>query len=120
MLTINELIETLDLHPVSPPHDLQEMVETAFVSDLLSNVMATCPGNCLWVTAQCHANVIGVASLLDMQAVLLAGGAAPSPQVLAKAKEVGVTVLMSQEDVFSITGKLYQLGIRGRRRGECE
>lgn len=120
MLTINDIIETLNLEPVSPPFDQSQMIETVFVSDLLSNVMASCPGNCLWVTVQCHANVIGVASLLDIQAVLLAGGSQPSPQVLAKAREVGVPLLLSNYDAFELAGKLYSLGLRGRRRGQCE
>lgn len=120
MLTMNEIIEALDLEPVSPPADSSAEIDTVFVSDLLSNVMASCPGNCLWVTVQCHANVIGVASLLDMQAVLLAGGSHPSPQVLAKAKEVGVPLLLSHDDAFELAGKLYKLGLRGRRRGQCK
>ncbi len=120
MLTINAIIAALSLESVSPPTNPDEVIDTVFVSDLLSNVMASCPGNCLWVTVQCHQNVIGVASLLDMQAVLLAGGSRPSPQVLAKAKEVGVTVLVSQDDAFELAGKLYSLGLRGKRRGQCQ
>lgn len=119
MPTINEIIQALDLQSVSPPLDHVTKIDTVFVSDLLSNVMASCPGNCLWVTVQCHANVIGVASLLDMQAVILAGGSQPSPQVLAKAREVGVPLLISQDDAFELAGKLYNLGLRGRRRGQC-
>lgn len=118
MLTINEIIEALDLEPVSPPPNNDQRIDTVFVSDLLSNVMASCPGNCLWVTVQCHQNVIGVASLLDMQAVLLAGGSQPSPQVLNKAREVGVPLLLSRDDAFELAGKLYNLGLRGKRRGE--
>ena len=120
MLTINAIIAALSLESVSPPTNPDEVIDTVFVSDLLSNVMASCPGNCLWVTVQCHQNVIGVASLLDMQAVLLAGGSRPSPQVLAKAREVGVTVLVSQDDAFELAGKLYSLGLRGKRRGQCQ
>ncbi len=120
MLTITEVIEALDLEPANPPCDKDERIDTVFVSDLLSNVMACCPGNCLWVTVQCHANVIGIACLLDMQAVLVAGGAQPSPQVLSKAKEVGLPLLLSRADTFELAGKLYSLGLRSQRRGQDE
>lgn len=118
MIKLGDLINELNLETVSPPRDPDIFITTAAVSDLLSNVMAACPGNCLWVTVQAHANVIGVASLLDMQAVLLAGGARPEPPVLAKAREVGVPVLLSRDSSFDLCGKLYNLGVRGRLKGE--
>ena len=113
MVKLSAVIDALELKVMSPPKDLDIMIETACVSDLLSHVMATCPGNSLWITAQGHSNVIGVASLLDMQAVLLAGGSLPDENVVSKATEAGVALLWSKHNAFDICGKLYNLGIRG-------
>jgi hypothetical protein len=113
-MKIAELIEKLDLEVVCPPHDPDITVRSACVSDLLSNVMATCPGSCIWITAQGHTNVIGVASLLDMQAVILAGCAMPDESVQCKARDTGVTLLRSADNAFDLCGKLYDLGIRGK------
>ena len=117
MISLSEMITHLELEVISPPFDSQIEVRQACVSDLLSNIMATCPGSCLWITVQSHANVVGVAALLDMQAVILAGGNRPDPAVVAKAKEVGVTILASQESSFAICGKLYALGLSGMLKG---
>ncbi|HSL93588.1 MAG TPA: serine kinase [Bacillota bacterium] len=113
-MNIAELIEKLNLEVVCPPGDADITVHSACVSDLLSNVMATCPGNSLWITAQGHTNVIGVASLLDMQAVILAGCATPDENVQCRARDTGVTLLRSPDNAFDLCGKLYALGIRGR------
>ncbi len=63
-------------------------------------------------------NVVGVASLLDVQAVVLVGGAVPDQAVLKKAREVGVTLLATHDSAFNLCGRLYSLGIRGVRRHE--
>ncbi len=112
------IIDALELTVLTPPKSPPILVEYACASDLLSNVMATCPGHCLWITVQCHLNVIGVASLLDVQAVVLVGGALPDQSVLKKAREVGVTLLATGDSAFNLCGRLYNLGIRGVRRHE--
>jgi hypothetical protein len=118
MIKLRDVIRELDLETITPPADLEVNTRYACASDLLSNVMATCPGNCLWITVQCHANVIGVASLLDMQAIILAGGNRPDKKVVEKAAEVGVAILASRESSFDICGRLHTLGLRGMLKGE--
>ncbi|MBT9134113.1 MAG: hypothetical protein DDT37_00651 [Firmicutes bacterium] len=115
---LDEIIKSLGLTVLTPLKSPPLEVEYACASDLLSNVMATCPGHCLWITVQCHMNVVGVASLLDVQAVVLVGGAVPDQAVLKKAREVGVTLLATHDSAFNLCGRLYSLGIRGVRRHE--
>ncbi|MBS3937853.1 MAG: hypothetical protein KGZ50_04690 [Peptococcaceae bacterium] len=118
MPRLEEIIQHLELAILTPLKTGMTEIREACVSDLLSNVMATCPGHCLWITVQCHANVVGVASLLDVQAVILVGGPKPDQAVLRKATEVGVTLLESRDSAFNLCGKLYNLGVRGVLRGQ--
>ena len=118
MPDLETIISALDLTVLTPMKSPPVAVEYACASDLLSNVMATCPGHCLWITVQCHINVVGVASLLDVQAVILVGGGVPELSVLKKAREVGVTLLATNDSAFNLCGKLYNLGVRGVRRHE--
>lgn len=113
MFKITEIIHALSLTPLTTVKSPEVTVKYAYVSDLLSNVMASCPGNCLWITVQCHMNVIGVASLLDVQAVVFSCDVKPTALVLRKAEEVGVTVLQSQDNAFDLCGRLYDLGLKG-------
>ncbi|KAF0195102.1 MAG: hypothetical protein FD169_1557 [Bacillota bacterium] len=113
MTKLTEIISALNLTPLTSVKSPDTTVKYAYVSDLLSNVMASCPGNCLWITVQCHINVIGVASLLDVQAVVFSGDVKLTAQVLSKAEEVGVTVLQSSDNAFDLCGRLYDLGLKG-------
>jgi len=114
VVKLEDIVTLLDLEVISPPLDPQVVISQACVSDLLSFIMASCPGNCLWVTAQSHANVVGVAQLLDMQAVILAEGNRPDTSFIAKAKEAGIPVFISKEGSFAICGKLYGMGLAGK------
>lgn len=116
MVTPSTLINTLNLKALTTIHNPELSIEGVYISDLLSNVMATCPGSCLWVTMQCHVNVIGVASLLDIQIVLLSSDAKVDPVALRRAEEMEVTVLQSHESAFVLCGQLFNLGLRGALR----
>jgi len=91
---------------------LAAQVTGGYVSDLLSNVMAfAAPGN-VWVTMQGHQNIVAVASLAGLAAVIVAGGVAPEPETVAKAKAEGVVLLTTDLPAFSVVGQLYQSGVR--------
>ena len=83
-----------------------------YASDLLSCVMAQAPRQGLWVTLQAHSNVVAVAALLDLAAVILTEGAQPDPETLAKANAEGVTLLSTSRSTFQVVGRLWELGVR--------
>lgn len=118
MAKLIDIVNELNLTVLTTIKHPDAEVRHAFISDLLSNVMATCPGNCLWLTVQCHMNVIGVASLLDVQAVLLSGNATPDYVVLRKAEDVGVTILQSPANAFDLCAQLANLGLKGILRSQ--
>jgi hypothetical protein len=66
----------------------------------------------LWVTLQAHANVVAVAALLELSAVILTEGAQPDAATLAKANTEGVTLLGTPLTTFEVVGRLWELGIR--------
>jgi len=52
MPDLETIISSLELTRLALPKPPPIEVGYACVSDLLSNVMATCPGHCLWITVQ--------------------------------------------------------------------
>ncbi len=74
--------------------------------------MANASRQGLWVTLQAHSNIVAVAALLDLAAVIITEGAAPDAATLAKAKEEGVTLLSTPRSTFFISGKLWEMGLR--------
>ena len=69
-MIVQELVEALELRVISPG-DTQREVRGGYASDLLSCVMARAKVGIVWLTLQAHPNVVAVASLLDLAAVIL-------------------------------------------------
>jgi predicted transcriptional regulator len=111
-VTVGELVAALELR-ILAGGDLRRKVTGGYASDLLSCVMAKAKEGNVWVTLQAHQNVIAVASLLSLAAVIITEGIEPDHDTLTRAQEQGVVVLSSSNTTFLVSGQLYQAGIRG-------
>lgn len=113
-MTVNELVDRLPLTVVAGRGGLDKAVAAGYVSDLLSNVMGFATAGSVWVTMQGHQNIVAVASLANLAAVIIAGGASPEAEALEKADAEGVVILTTTLPTFELVGQLYGLGIPGR------
>jgi len=84
-------------------------VEDGYVSDLLSDVLAHAQPKQLWITHQRHLNVVAVAKLRELSGVVFARGIRPGPEVIQKAREEGLNLLVSSADAFETAGRLHRL-----------
>jgi len=107
-VTVAEVSEHLSLE-VLAEGDLNAPVRSGYCSDLLSDVLAHAGGGDVWITHQRHMNVVAVAKLREVAAVVIVHGASPNEQVVERARSEGVSLLMSDENAFQVAGKLYQL-----------
>lgn len=87
-------------------------VSSGYASDLLSDVLARAKNGALWVTNHKHANIIGVAVMLNLAGVVIAGGVEPDPGTVEKAKEEKVSLLTTEMTLYEAVGKMYELGIK--------
>lgn len=115
-MTVQEIVEQLNLGIVTSA-DLDSEITGGYASDLLSCVMASAKRGNVWVTLQAHQNVVAVASLLELSAVIITEGVVPDPETARKAQEEGVTVLTTCKDTFTIAGELTARHIRGAAAG---
>jgi hypothetical protein len=112
-MTLNEVIEKLDLKLLTESKDFETIEPTSgYASDLLSCVMAGAKSKGLWITLQAHVNIVAVAALLDLSAVIITEGAIPDAPTIAKANDQGVTLLSTVEPSFGIAGRLWEMGLR--------
>jgi hypothetical protein len=112
-MDLQDIVEQLPLTVLAGPTQLRGVeVEGGYASDLLSCVMANGVRQGLWVTLQAHSNVVAVASLLDLPAVILTEGVQPEADTLAKANSEGVTLLGTPLATFEVVGRLWALGLR--------
>lgn len=87
-------------------------VGSAYTSDLLSCVMAGAKPASVWITLQAHMNVIAVATLLEISAVIITENAIPEPAIIQKANEQGVILFSTPETSYTICGQLWEMGVR--------
>ena len=69
------------------------------------------PGD-VWVTFQIHLNVMTIASMKEIAAIILVCGRRPDEETLQKAVAEKIPVLGTTMSAFQVVGELYQLGIR--------
>jgi serine kinase of HPr protein (carbohydrate metabolism regulator) len=112
-MTVRDVAAKLDLEVLTDGEGLERAITGGYASDLLSDVIAHSQAGDVWVTMQMHRNIIAVATLKDLAAIVLVNGRTPDADTLAKAREEKVAVLSSRLPAFELAGRLYQLGIRG-------
>jgi hypothetical protein len=93
--------------------DLGRELTGGYASDLLSCVMAKAKEGYVWVTLQAHPNVVAVASLLDLAAVIITEGVAPDQDTVERALQNRVTLLGSPHTTWAVVGRLSALGVSG-------
>ena len=112
-MNLQEIIERLDLNLVTDSRDFSIIhPEGGYTSDLLSCVMAGAKSKYIWVTLQAHLNIVAVAALLDVAAIIVTENAQPDTATIAKANEQGVILLSTSMPSFEVDGKLWEMGIR--------
>ncbi|HSA95862.1 MAG TPA: serine kinase [Acidobacteriota bacterium] len=112
-MTLTELATRLELTVFTPGVPLDRRVAGGYASDLLSDVIGHARKDDLWVTIQVHPNIVAVAVLKELAAIVLVGGRVPAAETLAQAEREKVTVLGSGLPAFELAGRLYGMGIRG-------
>ena len=93
-------------------HDEFEDAELkgAYTSDLLSDVLANAKqqGGAL-ITIQAHRNTVAVATVANISAIIVCNSRPIPEDMLASAKEQGIAILLTKENQFTVSGKLYKL-----------
>ena len=98
-MTLQRLIEITGAENVTPELPMSTEVSCGYTCDLLSWVMAHGKKGMAWITVQTHMNVIAVASLMEMSAVILPEGITMEGPSLEKAREEGVAVLHTAKSI---------------------
>ena len=110
-MTIAELIQLTQAKDMTPETDKNAQVRCGYTCDLLSWVMAHGKAGMAWVTVQTHMNVVAVASLMEMAAVILPEGIQMEALSLDKAREEGVTVLQSPLTAYELCARMAHAGL---------
>ena len=108
-MTVKEITDKLGLKVYTEGVTLEGQVKGGYVSDLLSDVMGHASEGEVWITLQSHLNVLAIASLKEISAVVLVKGIRPDEQVITKAEKEGIPILTAPGPAFEIVGKIYRI-----------
>ena len=81
-MKITDIIGHLDLKVFCGETNLDRYVVGGYASDLLSDVMGHADSGSIWITLQNHKNVMAIASLKELAAIILVKGIEPEPDML--------------------------------------
>ena len=109
---LEEIIQSLDLKVLTEPVDFSAIiVNSGYCSDLLSCVMTGAAPEGVWITLMAHGNIVAVAALLDLSAIIITEDAQPDADTINRANEKGVIMLSTSDSNFTVVGKLWELGL---------
>lgn len=100
-MTVRELVNQFDLEVVAGP-DLEKEIDGVYIGDLLSNVMARAEKKNLWLTVQGHQNVVAVALLVELSAVILVEDFEYEKNAIQRACQKGVNLLKTKNKSYSL------------------
>jgi predicted transcriptional regulator len=106
-MKVSELVEKYGLKVFAGEQGLNNEISGGYVSDLLSDVMGNAAENEVWITLQTHQNVMAIATLKDLAAVILVKNLEPDEDTLERSREEGIPLLGTGMGTFEMAGKLF-------------
>ena len=117
-MTIRELIPVLDARVLCGEDKLDQEVNTACGSDLMSDVLAFVKDQSVLLTGLTNPQVVRTAEMMDMHCIIFVRGKVPGADILALAQTRGIVVMTSPKRMYEACGLLYTNGLRGNCDGD--
>nr|WP_319398641.1 DRTGG domain-containing protein [uncultured Carboxylicivirga sp.] len=108
-MKVSDIIEKLNLKVIAGEEGLQNEVTGGYTSDLLSDVMGNADEGQVWITLQTHRNVMAVASLKEVAAVVIVKGLEAEESTISQSNDEGIPLLSSDLETFELSGQLYKI-----------
>jgi serine kinase of HPr protein (carbohydrate metabolism regulator) len=110
-MNLAELVERLSLKVYAGGEALARAVGGGYAGDLLSDVIANGKKDQVWITIQVHPNIVAVAVLKELAAIVVANGREPAAETVDRARKEQVPILGTALTAFELAGRLHGLGL---------
>jgi len=115
ILTIAEVAQIVQGKILAHADRLDMHVETAFGSDLMSDVLAFVRDKTILITGLINTHVIRTAEMLDISCIVFSRGKQPNEEMLEMAEEADITVIATDMTTYTACGELYTHGLAGTK-----
>ena len=104
---IKEIAAVLEAEIVQDEFE-DTVLNGVYTSDLLSDVIANAQDCGILITIQAHKNTVAVVSLVNINCIIICNKRPLPEDMLEAAKDKGIAVLHTQENQFTVSGKLWE------------
>ena len=111
-MTIGDIAELLKAKVLTPGLDLSNVVDQAFASDLMSDVLTGDYHRTLLITGLSNVQSIRTAEMSDIKELIIGRNKEVSREMIDLAEENEIVLLQSSFSLFKISGILYGAGIK--------
>ena len=110
-MTIREIAGVLDAIWLCCQEEGERVIQSAFASDMMSDVLAYVQEDTLLLTGLVNDQSIRTAEMLDLPCVVYVRGKNPHKQTIERAIDLGIPALSTQYTMFEACGRLYAAGL---------
>ncbi len=111
-MKIKEIVKILDARGVCGEDQLEQTIDVAFASDLMSDVLTLKNDNVLLITGLANLQTIRTAEMSDISCIIFARNKKVSIELIELARENEMIVLECRFSVFKTCGLLFTAGVK--------
>ena len=111
-MILRDILKLLEGNVLCGESRLDEEVNVAFASDLMSDVLTLRTGNLLLITGLSNIQTIRTAEIADISYILLVRNKKANPAILELASENNQVIIETPYSMFRACGILYSSGLK--------
>ncbi|MBF0531445.1 MAG: hypothetical protein HQK55_19675 [Deltaproteobacteria bacterium] len=112
-MALRHIVDLLGAEILCGDNLLDHQVTKVVATDMMSSVLAYSEPNTLLLTGLANIQVINTAEIASLAGIIFVKGLHPSEEVIRKAKQLQLPVIITPHSLYSACGLLYQQGICG-------
>ena len=112
-MKLSEIKEILEAEVLAGEEMMNTEVDSAFGSDLMSDVLAFVDDRVLLLTGLVNPQVVRTAEMMDISAIVFVRGKKPDENVAALANAKDIVLLSTEHTMYVACGRLYKAGLTG-------
>ena len=110
-MTIREMAERTDAVVYAEPEQIEEDLNGAFGSDMMSDVLAFAENRDVLLTGLLNPQIVRTAHMLDMRCIIIVRGKTATDEIKRLAAENHIALLETKLTMYEASGKLYEGGL---------
>ncbi len=113
-MKLSKVKEILDAKVLVGEELLDGEIDSAFGSDLMSDVLAFAHERIMLLTGLINPQVVRTAEMMDISAILFVRGKCPDDAIIELARAKNIVILSTEHTLYVASGKLYSNGLKGK------